>query len=547
MAGNVPVGHREPWREIVGAGAAEEQLRICVSFSGGASLGAYEAGAFAGLLTGVRRLQREVPGAVVVDAVGGASAGSLVALLGAYAQLQGLDPLDFLHEGWVERVNLDLMRRKAGEGLLSFDRLRRDIIDFLRGNERHSNQAQSSPLGLHVALTGLQGLTYEVRSVGGATSFSAVTYSDWGRFMLEPRAGSRQILEPEGTAPIDFVLASASHPGAFRPALVDRGADEEVYAGLGIDNFPSTHHLWYTDGGLGQSNPLGRLLSTARWIDDQAGDERPYKRALVLIDPRSEDPSGGLSWADPENSPKWLHGLSRALEIVPAQVIYDDALRLEKANARLAWAQELTESLAPQLSDADATALRDFLHKVDADKAGSPKKKVQPSSDADKASAGELLSKAIEAVSGLGSKETVDLCVITPRQLAEDDGEEVPRLLAGEFFGDFGGFLQRDIRRSDFLLGYGAIEAWLPEGLADTGYDPAALEMMSAEVTARSLGDWREANMGAAGPSSLPWPARLKLGRLLLDAARAVAANVVDLSEIREKLGRRASHLRPGR
>lgn len=38
-------------------------------------------------------------GAVVVDAVGSASAGSLVALLGAYAQLQGLDPLDFLQRG----------------------------------------------------------------------------------------------------------------------------------------------------------------------------------------------------------------------------------------------------------------------------------------------------------------------------------------------------------------------------------------------------------------------------------------------------------------
>ncbi|HZJ49921.1 MAG TPA: patatin-like phospholipase family protein [Actinomycetota bacterium] len=533
---------------MAGAPGAQEQLRICVSFSGGASLGAYEAGAFAALLTGVRRLQRDLPGAVVVDAVGGASAGSLVALLGAYAQLQGLDPLDFLHEAWVERVNLDLMRRKAGEGLLSFDRLRQDIIDFLWSNDRHSNQAQSSPLGLHVALTGLQGLTYKVSSLGGTTSFSAVTYSDWGRFMLEAGAGPQQILEPEGTAPLDYVLASASHPGAFRPTLLDRSADKSVYAALGIDNFPSSQQLWYTDGGLGQSNPLGRLLSTARWIDEQTGDKRPYKRALVLIDPRSEDPSGALSWGDPENSPKWLHGLSRALEIVPAQVVYDDALRLEKANARLAWAQALTETLAPQLSDAATMALRDFLHEVDADKAGSPKERVHTSSvGAEAASAQELLTKAIEAVSGLGAKEIVDLNVITPRQLTEDDEDEVPRLLAGEFFGDFGGFLQRDIRRSDFLLGYASIEAWLPEGLADTGYDPGALELMSAEVTARSPGDWRKANMGAAGPSSLPWPSRLRLGRLLVDAARAVAANVVDLTEMREKLSQRASHLRRGR
>jgi hypothetical protein len=153
------------------------------------------------------------------------------------------------------------------------------------------------------------------------------------------------------------------------------------------------------------------------------------------------------------------------------------------------------------------------------------------------------LRRALEAVSGLGDKEIVDLNVITPRQLAGDD-DEVPRLLAGEFFGDFGGFLQRDIRRSDFLLGYSSIEAWLPRGLDDTGIDAETVEMMSEEVSARSPGDWREANMGAAGPASLPWPARLRLARLLVDAARAVAANVVDLTEIREHL---TARLRPGR
>lgn len=91
-----------------------------------------------------------------------------------------------------------------------------------------------------------------------------------------------------------------------------------------------------------------------------------------------------------------------------------------------------------------------------------------------------------------------------------------------------------------------SIEAWLPEGLADTGYDRDALELMSAEVTARSPGDWRKANMGAASPSSLPWTSRLRLGRLLVDVARAVAANVVDLGYEREARGEgRASEERP--
>ena len=75
------------------------QVRISVVLSGGASLGAYKAGALADLLMGVRRLQRERSDVVVVDAVGGASAGALVALLGAHALLEGLDPLDVLLPG----------------------------------------------------------------------------------------------------------------------------------------------------------------------------------------------------------------------------------------------------------------------------------------------------------------------------------------------------------------------------------------------------------------------------------------------------------------
>ena len=68
--------------------------------------------------------------------------------------------------------------------------------------------------------------------------------------------------------------------------------------------------------------------------------------------------------------PELAAGLRRALEIVPAQAVYADAVSLENANGRVAWTQALTEFLAPQLSDATTAALRDFLHEVDPDKPG---------------------------------------------------------------------------------------------------------------------------------------------------------------------------------
>jgi patatin-like phospholipase len=531
-------------------GKSPDQLRISVVLSGGASLGAYQAGALAALLVGVQHLQREKQVHVVIDGIGGASAGALVSLLGAYALLEGLDPAEFLHEAWVNRVSLDLLRRQGGEGLLSFARLREDITDFLDlgAYKGHSpDLAQRTPTGLHVALTGLQGLTYPITSLRGNETFTSVTYNDWGRFVLEPLKGPAQMLEPEGIAPLDFVLASASHPGAFRPALLDRSADAKVYRRLGIDDFPETGSMWYVDGGIAQSEPLGRVLAAAREADRRVDhDSGPYRRAVVLIDPRSEDPSGASTWTDPTQTPKWLYGLSRALEIVPTQVIYDDALRVEKANTRLQWAQALLEALTPHLRDAEGS-LRAFLERVEKDRAASPKDKAHngPSGrDLDELSVAELLRIALQDVTGLGGKEIVDLNIITPLMLADGDDDEVPKLLAGEFFGDFGGFLDRDIRLSDFLLGYASAEVWLREGLHDTGFDHDALGAMAKEVAGRSPGDWREANKGTVRASKLPWPGRVKLMRLLFDSFRALAADVLDLSALSERARRATGSVR---
>jgi predicted acylesterase/phospholipase RssA len=519
---------------------APRQLRISVVLSGGASLGAYEAGAFAALLAGVQRVQREDSRSVIVDGVGGASAGALVALFGAYALLEGLDPIDFLHEAWVERVSLDILRRRAGQGLLSFDRLRDDVRDFLcseQGSVRLVAQPQEASIGLHVALTGLQGLTYSIRSVEGDERFTAQTYSDWGQFVLEPVRGAEQIFTPAGRSPLDYVLASAAHPGAFTPALLDRREHVDTYRSNGIENFPDSGHLWYSDGGLMQTEPLGRALETARRANKDLVDDREFARAVVLIDPRSEDPSGASRWTDPSNTPRWLDGLRRALEILPAQHLYDDAVRLEGSNRRLRWAAELVDTLAPHLDGEAEEKLRDFLKRVVAEGGDSP----DPPHDEDRASSIEqALHSAICHVGDLVNKEVVDVNVVSPRTLFEgkDESQEVSDLLAGDFMGDFGGFLNRDIRESDFLLGYASTEAWLPDGLQDAGFDRGAIESMADEVRSRQPGDWRAANQGRARSRDLPRSARIDQARLLWDAMRALGADAVDFARVVDRARR---------
>jgi predicted acylesterase/phospholipase RssA len=97
-------------------------VRLSLSLAGGASLGAYEAGATAAVCTAVTELRaRGEP--VVVDATGGASAGALVALIASHCLLDGLDAADVLHTAWVDEVSLELLRGRGASAPLSQDGL----------------------------------------------------------------------------------------------------------------------------------------------------------------------------------------------------------------------------------------------------------------------------------------------------------------------------------------------------------------------------------------------------------------------------------------
>ena len=183
-------------------------LSITVTLSGGAALGAYEAGATAALLEAVHQLARDGE-SVSIDAVGGASAGALVAMFAVHAQANGIDPVWLLREAWVERVSLDLL---AGRGLrspLGFDRLRERIGELLDPRDEGGRPAQRRPadgggegdsraeredgehhVGLHVALTGLRGLHYPIRGRGVLAPVEGATFADWGQFTIHPGGGA---------------------------------------------------------------------------------------------------------------------------------------------------------------------------------------------------------------------------------------------------------------------------------------------------------------------------------------------------------------------
>ena len=199
-------------------------LRVSLTLSGGASLGAFQAGAVAALLVGFGQA-REEDSDVRVDAIGGASAGSLVGLLAAFSLLEGADGPRLLSRAWVEEVDLPMLQEGDADGPLSLDGVRDRFPDLLGDAECDPDKAQEGPLTLFVQLTGLRGLTYEIPGVRHDRPAAASTFADWKRFELERRGGVEQIVEPEGTLPARLRdrlgLPSGGVPAA--PARSQRG------------------------------------------------------------------------------------------------------------------------------------------------------------------------------------------------------------------------------------------------------------------------------------------------------------------------------------
>jgi predicted acylesterase/phospholipase RssA len=495
-------------------------LRLCLSLSGGASLGAYQAGASAALLVGLDHLRNEAGLDVRVDAVGGASAGAIVGLMAAFAVLEGIDGRDIMRRAWVERVSIDTLLRKGSRGPLSLEDVRRGLPDLLREGKR-GGKGQDHPLIFHVALTGLRGLTYDIPGLRRDQPVLGVTYADWKDFELEPGGGVQRLLAPRGSSPLETAMASASHPGAFAPRVIDRTDDREEYENQGLSNLPRSGWLWYTDGGLVQHEPIGRLLSAAHAVDDGADDAH---RLTLMVHPRSKEPSDAEEWSDPNHEASWAEGLSRGLAVVSEQPLYDDLRKVDRDNTRLAWVDDLVEAIEPHLARAADEPLRELLSEMAQnrrERRGGAGADVEdpPERDSD---AADALRRALLDIGGLTGKRRQDVDLISPLLVAAHTDDDVSSLLAGELMGDFGGFLNRELRESDFALGYESTLCWAREGLGKCGLPDEAVAGAAEAVEAGRPRSWQEVRQGQMKERDLPWRARLRLAHFLLRMARSL-------------------------
>jgi predicted acylesterase/phospholipase RssA len=515
------------------------RLRIALTISGAVALGAYEGGALAALLAALGALCEGDDPPVRIDAIGGASAGSITGMLAARCLLEGIDPVYVMREAWVKRDSLSVMRTDAAEAPLSLSALRRESLDLLDPRdragrpERRVECRQRVPIRMVMALASLRGLEYRVPSLSARQPVRATTSLDWATFTFSSGQPTRDLTEPPRASPADVALASAANALAFPPVLLDRSRDEDGYRARGIVNFPPSKHLWYTDGGILDSEPLTRTLDLVRDMDLDSGSDT--RRVQLLIHPHPTGAPTGTGWADANSPPTWLATLLRARDLQRTQSLYDDLQHLEELNTRLDWTGRLFDEIGPvldRLGADEAGQLRDALIRAIGVIEG--QRRALRAHEADPAAAApqpvpdkpvaELLRDAVARIAGVAGKERIALEVVSPLALPEAATTPVSHMLAGEFLLHFGGFLAEALRLSDFDLGYRSTLEWLRAGgLREHGLDAK----LDAEALARAEGayrpreDWRR--FGSWAFTDLPLQQRLELVPVFAHIARVIA------------------------
>jgi predicted acylesterase/phospholipase RssA len=482
------------------------QLRIAMTLPGEASLGAFQAGAVSALIVAVQALNKArrdggEPGRdeVRLDTMTGASSGSLTAVLGAHALLTGQDPVAPLRRAWVVEPTLEALRGRDARAPLSLERAREVAAELLAVEAGDAKRRQTDPVMVHFALTSLRGFTYDITPAPRASittppaPIKAASYRDWAVHTLERGCDWR--------GAVDTAIASASHPAAFAPTLLDRGELKDEYERNGVLEFPDCSVLWYTDGGLLDREPLGRCIDVVRELDGEGSE-----RVVLLLRP---EPDVGFTqrdraWTEDDDVPAWKTVLARVLRIVVTHSLYEDLRRVERVNSRVKWREEVADLLAGLVPDGNEQQLAELLDRIRAERYFQQSGEA-PDPEPLPAGKRDLLNELIAEATGLKGKREIDVHVISSSPSAA---------VAGGSLLNFGGFLAERLRANDFLVGYMAMLTWM-ESRGGPYFDGAPLE--AAQRRAADIPGWIG---GIAGRRRLSWRDRADVARVVGRAAR---------------------------
>jgi predicted acylesterase/phospholipase RssA len=476
------------------------QLRIAMTLPGEASLGAFQAGAISALIVALQEIKKVGEHDVRLDAITAASSGSLTAVLGAHALLTGQDPVPPLRRAWVVEPTIEALRGRDGRAPLSLERAREVAAELLVVKDGVESIQQAGPIMVHFAMTCLRGLTYTIEPapreseneiVPAPDATTATSYLDWAVHWLKA--------DSDWADAVDTAIASASHPAAFAPTLLDREELAPFYEANGVDRFPRFPELWYADGGLVDREPLGRCIDVVSVFDGDGAGER----VILLLRPQrnvgfEEDDA---AWTGDDEVPAWKTVLARALRIIVTHSLYEDLRRVERVNSRIRWQNQVTDLLDRLVPEGREDEIIALIDDIRAEKGTQRPDEARESAQDKK----KLLELLIAEATGLAGKRPIDVHVVSPRSAGD---------VVGGSLLNFGGFLAERLRANDFLVGYVAMRDWM-DSCGGPPFQGEPLKEVARKAT--EIPGWIG---GIAGRRRLSWRDRADVARVVGRAAR---------------------------
>ena len=466
------------------------RLALCVS--GGIALGSYEAGVLTQLYHDLHTFNRhpDIQGKarVVIDAIAGASAGSITGLILAQALSLGLPPAVLetrMRACWVELLSIEnLLKPSATDHSQSLFTagVVEDVVKAGVDLFPQPPLEEQEAVALWITMTNLDGVPFVIDfkrhdqpHAQVTTELYALDYRDHVPFLLEGNAitmtdarmnvgGAGEGTEPDGSVwqlAVQAARASSAFPVAFPSQYQAR--DLTHYAGYmrfkeevetsrlpekagephlqAMEPLPTTASFQFVDGGLFNNEPLGKCIDAVEELNrrfptrdpDSPASQGKAGRSFLIIEPEPQLPhdiAASLTVStQPPDKPLLPHAvLSKVLSAYFNSALYGDFQNAAKVNRQLL-------DLDAALSRLDTLGL-----------------------DAERATQVEAIKTAIRQAVGLDKKSQITL-----RRIPAD----VPaaRRLAGAFGGHFGGFLRRDYREADFLTGQHEARQWLTKWL----------------------------------------------------------------------------------
>ncbi len=497
--------------------------RIALTFAGGASLGAYAAGAAHEILWALSH-RTDPRRAVVIDVLTGASAGAVTAALVARALLGA--PQGGLHRVWVVEMRLaDLLEGPPRPSLFSdralWELAHRHLLP--RGSDPSEAPCPAAPpeLRLTFALSNLNGISYGLGYSGRPGSFDTTVFSDRIAFRLGPGLGTGVQATELWRSIARAAIASSAFPLLFPTVTLER----RLFEFDGSDAFEpqGTRRFTYSDGGLFNNEPVGLARQAVAELEEDHPQIWADGRIHILVDPHV------ASTAEVPEFPEEPLGIRLTLERLLTAVVGEasrrDWVRAVRTNRRLEWKETLVRLLAEVLVLAHrggGQAIGDRLEALAEEIARSAGDQGMmalgplPFGDdpalaairEDPALTRLFLCAAyvVDSVAGLRDKVTLELHLVAP-----DRGS-----LAGDFLGNFGGLFKEEWREHDWRRGRADARA-------------ALLRMAGAHPELEYLPDLPEAyepvrDLRGVGPGDVPRDQALILAAALGDRISTLLA-----------------------